>query len=76
MAFTDGEGVMRRIEQLIKSIYRKFAGVSTAFKLPLLEAPFHRITYEKAMSKYGSDKPDIRLRGLVSHFRQPVFLDC
>lgn len=65
MAFTDGEGVMRKVEQLIKAVYKRFAKIGTPVKSPLPEAPFHRITYDKAMSKYGSDKPDLRLKGLV-----------
>lgn len=68
MAFTDGEGVMRRVEQLLKSIYKKFARHGTPVESPLSDAPFHRVTYDTAMSKYGSDKPDIRLKGLVSYY--------
>lgn len=66
MAFTDGEGVMRRVEKLIKSIYEKFARPGTTIESPLPDAPFIRITYDKAMSKHGSDKPDLRIKGLVS----------
>lgn len=65
MAFTDGEGVMRRVESLLKSIYKNFAGRGASLE-PLSDAPFHRVTYGKAMSKFGSDKPDLRLKGLVS----------
>ncbi|KUJ09524.1 aspartyl-tRNA synthetase [Mollisia scopiformis] len=72
MAFTDGMGVMRRVEQLIKNIYKKFARPGTHLRSPLPQAPFHRITYEKAMSKYGSDKPDLRLKGLIHRIDQAV----
>jgi aspartyl-tRNA synthetase len=67
---------MRRVEQLIKSIYKKFVRFGTPVKSPLPDAPFHRVTYDTAMSKFGSDKPDIRLKGLVSHHRASTRTDC
>lgn len=66
MAFTDGYGVMARVEQLIKDIYKIFAKSGFFVEQPLAQQRFPRVEYNKAMSKYGSDKPDLRLRGLVS----------
>jgi aspartyl-tRNA synthetase len=72
MAWTDGEGVMRRVEKLIKSLYQKFAKPGTPLASPLPDIPFLRMSYDEAMSKHGSDKPDLRIKGLVGYV--PCFL--
>ena len=53
MAFATQEEVFYVIEQLYAGIFEKFAG-----KRP--KTPFMRLTYEKAMQDYCSDKPDLR----------------
>ncbi|KAI5306337.1 hypothetical protein KEM56_001328 [Ascosphaera pollenicola] len=55
MAFATGEDVMQTMERTVKQVWSK------AMPMPLPETAFPRITYEEAMSKYGSDKPDTRL---------------
>jgi aspartyl-tRNA synthetase len=67
MAYADGNRVMGRVELLIKSIYTYFATKPWGFiEKSLPESPFIRVLYEEAMSKHGSDKPDLRIKGLVS----------
>lgn len=71
MAWVDGEGVMQRIEKLIKSLYSKFSKSHSSLP-PLPDGPFYRMTYDTAMSYHGSDKPDLRVPGLVRpNFKTP-----
>ena len=54
MSFCNQDDVIKVAEQLIKDIFK---GVGLEDKLP---QKFERITYDEAMEKYGSDKPDLR----------------
>jgi aspartyl-tRNA synthetase len=66
MAYADGEKVMAEIEDLIKSLYLKvFSNHPKTLEYPLPKSAFIRMSYEEAMSKHGSDKPDLRINGLV-----------
>ncbi len=53
MSFVEREDVLSVMEELSADIFDKCLGV----KIP---TPFPRLTYAEAMSKYGSDKPDLR----------------
>ena len=53
MAFATGEDVMRSIEIVIKRLWKECLGITN------VPETFQRMTYDEAMSKYGSDKPDI-----------------
>ncbi len=65
MSFLDEEDVYSLAEELISTLWREIVGVE-------LPTPFPRMTYADAMSRYGSDKPDLRLDlelvDLTSHF--------
>jgi len=53
MAFVDREQVMALAEQMINVVFQTTRGISLAI-------PFPRLSYQKAMDRYGSDKPDLR----------------
>lgn len=53
MSFVEQEDIFRIGEGLIENIFDKTLGI----KIP---RPWKRFTYDEAMSKYGTDKPDIR----------------
>mgnify|MGYP003951264227 CR=1 FL=1 len=54
MSFVEQEDVFQVIEKLMVNVFKEFSTKS------LLHEKFPRISYEEAMLKYGSDKPDLR----------------
>ena len=54
MSFATGNDVMNHIEVTVRSLWRELLDIE-------LPDPFPRMTYEEAMSGFGSDKPDLRL---------------
>ncbi len=52
MSFVTQEDILNQFEGLTKHVFKKIKGID----LP----DFPRITYKKAIEKYGSDKPDLR----------------
>ena len=53
MSFVSEEDVYRVVEELMAVIFMEVAGVD-------LETPFPRMSYDDAMDRYGTDKPDVR----------------
>ena len=66
MAFARDQDVMNLIEQLLRYLWKEFLHI----ELP--NDPFRRITYQEAMAKYGSDKPDLRFDLEVNCFHFPL----
>ena len=54
MAFVEQDDVFNAIEPILHSVFKTFSDFNVT------ETPFPRITYADAMSKYGTDKPDLR----------------
>ncbi len=54
MSFVEQEDVFKVIETLFLKLFKTFSNKK------ILHEKFPRITYEDAMLKYGSDKPDLR----------------
>ena len=53
MSFVGREQVMEVSENLIALLFKNTRGIE-------LKTPFPRLTYQEAMERYGSDKPDLR----------------
>ncbi|MFW6449513.1 MAG: aspartate--tRNA ligase [Nanoarchaeota archaeon] len=53
MSFVNSEDIIEFVEGLLKHILKNASEKD-------IETPFQRITYEEAISKYGTDKPDLR----------------
>lgn len=68
MSFVDQEDVWQMVEGLMSKLYKDIWGKE-------LQTPIPRITYDEAMEKYGSDKPDLRF-DLEMVTLNDVFKDC
>ena len=55
MSFVTQEDVWAAIEPVIHGVFQEFRAEAA-----LTPPPFPRITYDEAMARYGSDKPDLR----------------
>jgi aspartyl-tRNA synthetase len=71
MSFVEPKDVMAFAEELYTKIFQKFAAK------PLKDIPWPRITFEEAMRRFGSDRPDLRfgmeLVDLTDVFRATAF---
>jgi aspartyl-tRNA synthetase len=54
MSFVEQEDVFQVVEKLMVNLFKEFSSKK------LMNNKFPRISYEEAMLKYGSDKPDLR----------------
>lgn len=52
-SFVEPEDIMSLAEGFMKKVYKEVLDIE-------IETPFKRLTYNEAMDKYGSDKPDLR----------------
>jgi aspartyl-tRNA synthetase len=55
MSFVDEEAVMAFVERMIVEV-----STATVPDRPIQQTPFPRFTFDEAMERFGSDKPDIR----------------
>jgi len=75
MSFIDQEDILQHLEKLFKYIFKTLKGIDFA-------EPFPRLTWQEAMDRYGSDKPDLRfglpiidLTGMMRRCSFSVFRD-
>jgi aspartyl-tRNA synthetase len=55
VSFISEEDIYVLVEEMLANVFKRVLGVS-------LSLPFPRLTYEEAMSRFGTDKPDFRFR--------------
>ena len=53
LSFTEREEIFSLIEKMMAILFKEIKGIE-------LSLPFPRLTYQESMSKYGTDKPDIK----------------
>ena len=63
MSFADEEDIFRISEGMFKKVLKDVKGID-------LVTPFPRITYDDAMAKYGTDKPDTRFEMLLNNITE------
>jgi aspartyl-tRNA synthetase len=59
MSFVQQDDILNMFEGLVKHLFKTIKGLE-------LDYTFPRLTYDQAMEKYGSDKPDIRFEMKIS----------
>jgi aspartyl-tRNA synthetase len=76
MAFVDQEEIIKTFEGLVKHLFKTEKNIS-------FDSEFPRITYQDAMYRFGSDKPDMRfgmefnyIKDLTTGFNFKVFDDA
>ena len=62
MSFVDENDIMKKCEELTRYIFNKVQNID-------LIKPFPKMTYNDAMSKYGTDCPDLRYDLLINDFK-------
>ena len=67
MAFADQDDVFAVLEDVLPPIFAKFGKYNVASS-----APFQRISFNDAMERYGSDKPDLRIDLVVEDMTELV----
>lgn len=65
MSFIHQDDILDTFEGLARHLFREIKGVEFGAKFP-------RIPYEEAMSRYGSDKPDIRFSMYIEEVTEAV----
>lgn len=60
-SFVTEENIYDLVEGMMQQLFREVLGVQ-------VETPFPRMTYDEAMSLYGSDKPDLRFQMTINDY--------
>ena len=69
MSFVEQEDVFKVVEKLLTNTFKKFSTKKLMFE------KFPKITYQDALVKYGSDKPDLRNPLIINDITEFFFRD-
>jgi aspartyl-tRNA synthetase len=69
MSFASAEDVMLTVESVVRRLWTELLGATD------LPEAFPRMSYEEAMSRYGSDKPDLRLGSEIQRIEYMIPVD-
>ena len=70
MSFVEAEDVMQVNEEVLHQLFKEMSSDKQ-----ILKAPFPRLTWEEAMNRFGSDKPDLRFEMEIQDVSD-VVRDC
>ncbi len=62
-SFVDMEDIQGIVEKIMVKTFKKVLNVD-------IKAPFLRMSYQEAMEKYGSDKPDMRYELIIQDYKK------
>lgn len=65
MSFVDTDDILECLEGFIKRLYKEILNVD-------IETPLPRLTFDEAMNRYGSDKPDTRFEMEITDLSETV----
>jgi len=68
MSFVDQDDIIEVQERFLKTLFKEMKGID-------IELPLQRMTWDEAMNRYGSDKPDLRF-GFELHDLAALVKDC
>ncbi len=68
MSFVEQEDILDIQERFLKKLFKEMRGIE-------IETPLPRLTWDEAMNRFGSDKPDLRF-GFELHDLGDIVKDC
>ncbi len=60
MSFVERDDVISLIEKMIEYILQELSKLPLSRKIPVVRSPFPKISYDEAINRFGTDKPDTR----------------
>ena len=74
MSFVTQEDVFKVLEQVLYEVFKENSSYNKNIPWNVNNHPFPRISYEESMTKYGTDKPDLRNPLLIDDYTE-IFIN-